>query len=105
MHHLANAHAHNAFKENQMKLPHYVAGVSLAMALAACSGVQNGATPMTLQNGNSGNSGGITHYSAPAQRQADVVSGGVIPIDPPVLPPTDPVPHDPVKPIKSNPAQ
>jgi hypothetical protein len=31
-----------------MKLPHHVAGVSLAMALAACSGAQNGATPMTL---------------------------------------------------------
>ncbi len=36
-----------------MRLPHQVAGVSLAMALAACSGAQNGATPMTLSNGNS----------------------------------------------------
>jgi hypothetical protein len=56
-----------------------VAGVSLAMALAACSGAQNGATPMTLPSGNSGNGsgaagggGGTTHYSVSAQRQAGV---------------------------------
>jgi len=55
-----------------------VAGVSLAMALAACSGAQNGATPMTLSNGNSGNGsgaaggGGTTHYSVSAQRLAGV---------------------------------
>ena len=55
-----------------MRLPHQVAGVSLGMALAACSGAQNGATPMTLSNGNSGNGGGITHYSIPAQREAGV---------------------------------
>ena len=58
-----------------MKLPHHVAGVSLALALAACSGAQNGATPMTLPNGGSG-SGGVrrrlTHYSVPAQHQAGV---------------------------------
>jgi hypothetical protein len=57
-----------------------VAGVSLAMALAACSGAQNGATPTTLPNGNSGNGsgaggGGTTHYSVPAQRQAGVHKG------------------------------
>jgi hypothetical protein len=53
-----------------MKLPHQVAGVSLAMALAACSGAQNGATPMTLSSGSGGNSGGgITHYSVPAEHQ------------------------------------
>ncbi len=58
-----------------MKLPHHVARASLALALAACSGAQNGATPMTLSNGNSangGSGGGITHYSAPAQHQAGV---------------------------------
>jgi hypothetical protein len=60
-----------------MKLPHRVAGASLAMALAACSGAQNGATPMTLPNGNSGNGGGAagggaTHYSVPTQPQAGV---------------------------------
>jgi hypothetical protein len=61
-----------------MKLPHYIAGVSIALALAACSGAQNGATPMTLPNGGSGNGssgnggagGGTTHYSVPAQLQA-----------------------------------
>jgi hypothetical protein len=57
-----------------MKLPHHVAaGVSLALALAACSGAQNGATPMTSPNGSSGNggsSGGGTHYSVPAQQLA-----------------------------------
>jgi hypothetical protein len=31
-----------------MKLPHHVAGVSLALALAACSGAQTGVTPNTL---------------------------------------------------------
>ncbi|HLY03139.1 MAG TPA: hypothetical protein VKR56_11680 [Candidatus Cybelea sp.] len=39
--------------------------------------------------------------------QADVVSGGVIPIDPPVHPPSNPVPprfHDPI-PRKTNPTQ
>src|SRR5580704_1763652 len=57
-----------------MRLPHQVAGVSLAMALAACSGAQNGATPMTPPSGSGGNSGGggITHYSVPAQHQAGV---------------------------------
>jgi hypothetical protein len=36
--------------------------------------------------------------------QADVVSGGMLPIDPPVHPPTNPVsPRDPIKPIKTNP--
>jgi hypothetical protein len=62
-----------------MKLPHYIAGVSIALALAACSGAQNGATPMTLPNGGSGNgssgnggAGGGTHYSVPPQRQAAV---------------------------------
>jgi hypothetical protein len=57
-----------------MKLPHHVAGVSLALALAACSGTQNGATPMTLPSGSGGNSGGggVTHYSVPAQHQAGV---------------------------------
>jgi hypothetical protein len=56
-----------------MKLPHQVAGVSIAMALAACSGTQNGATPMTLSNGSGGNSGGgMTHYSVPAQHQAGI---------------------------------
>ncbi len=61
-----------------MKLPQHVASVSLALALAACSGAQNGATPMTLPNGNSGNGGssgggdGVTHYSVPAQGQAGV---------------------------------
>jgi hypothetical protein len=58
-----------------MKLPHHVASVSLALALAACSGAQNGATPMTIPNGNSGNGGGgggITHYSVPVERQAGV---------------------------------
>ena len=37
-----------------MKLPHHVAGAALALALAACSGAQNGATPMTVPNGGSG---------------------------------------------------
>ena len=46
-----------------MKLPHRVAGVSLGLALAACSGAQNGATSMTLPSAPGG--GGITHYSAP----------------------------------------
>jgi hypothetical protein len=60
-----------------MKLPHHVASASLALALAACSGAQNGATPVTFPNGNSGNSGnsgggGITHYSVPAQREDGV---------------------------------
>ncbi len=54
-----------------MRLPHQVAGVGLAMALAACSGAQNGATPMTFSNGNSGG-GGSTRYSVPAQHQAGV---------------------------------
>jgi hypothetical protein len=37
--------------------------------------------------------------------QTDVVSGGVIPIDPPVRPPSNPVgPREPF-PIKSNPTQ
>src|SRR5580692_3386319 len=57
-----------------MKLPHNVAGVSLALALAACSGA-NGATPTTLPNGTSSNGGaggGITHYSVPAGRQDGV---------------------------------
>jgi hypothetical protein len=36
------------------------------MALAACSGAQNGAIPMTPPSNSGGNSGGgITHYSAP----------------------------------------
>jgi hypothetical protein len=36
--------------------------------------------------------------------QADVVSGGMLPVDPPVHPPTNPVaPHDPIRPIKTNP--
>ncbi len=66
-----------------MKLPHHVAGVSLALALAACSGAQNGATPMTLPNGgagNGGNSGGGTHYSVPAQQLtgAHTATGGLI---------------------------
>ncbi len=55
-----------------MKLPHHVASVSLALALAACSGTQTGMTPNTLPNGSGGNSGGgggITHYSVPAQRR------------------------------------
>jgi hypothetical protein len=57
-----------------MKLPHNVAGVSLALALAACSGA-NGATPTTLPNGTSSNGGaggGITRYSVPAGRQDGV---------------------------------
>jgi hypothetical protein len=38
--------------------------------------------------------------------QADVVSGGTIPIDGPVRQPTNPTrEHDPIKPPKSNPAQ
>jgi hypothetical protein len=37
--------------------------------------------------------------------QAEAVSGGVIPIDPPVRPPSNPVPRDPIKPIRSNPTQ
>jgi len=45
-----------------MKPPNHIAGVCLAMALAACSGAQNGATPMTPPS-NSG--GSITHYSVP----------------------------------------
>jgi hypothetical protein len=56
-----------------MKPPNRIAGVCLAMALAACSGAQNGATPMTPPNGSSGNGGaggGTTHYSVPAQLQA-----------------------------------
>jgi hypothetical protein len=56
-----------------MNLPHHIAGVSLGLALAACSGAQNGANPMTLPNGSSGNGGadgGTTHYTVPAQRQA-----------------------------------
>ena len=52
-----------------MKLPHHVAGAALALALAACSGAQNGATPMTVPNGGAG---GGTHYSVPAQHQAGV---------------------------------
>jgi hypothetical protein len=54
---------HITFWENQMKLPHQLAGVRLA--LAACSGAQNGAMPMTLSNGNSGG-GGITHAATTA---------------------------------------
>jgi len=60
-----------------MKLPH-VASICLALAVAACSGAQNGATPMTLPNGNSGNGGssggggGVTRYSVPVQGQAGV---------------------------------
>jgi hypothetical protein len=52
-----------------MKLPHYIAGASLGLALAACSGAQNGATPM-IPNG-AGTGGGITHYSVPAEHFAD----------------------------------
>jgi hypothetical protein len=49
-----------------MKPPHHIAGVCLAMALAACSGAQNGATPMTPPSNSGGNSGGgMTHYSVP----------------------------------------
>ncbi len=61
-----------------MELPHHSASICLALALAACSGAQNGATPMTLpiaSGGNSGGSsggGGITHYSGPVQPQAGV---------------------------------
>ena len=65
---------HITVQENQMKLPHHIAGASLALALAACSGAQNGATPMTLPNGGSGTGGaggGITHYSVPAQQLTD----------------------------------
>jgi hypothetical protein len=69
-----NSKTHITIQENQMKLPHYVARASLALALAACSGAQNGATPTTLQNGTgTGSSGsGVTHYSVPAERQAGV---------------------------------
>ena len=45
-----------------MKLPHQIAAVSLGLALAACSGAQNGASSMTLP---SAPVGGSTHYSAP----------------------------------------
>jgi hypothetical protein len=38
----------SSLKENQMKLPHHVAGVSLAMALAACSGAQTGSTASAI---------------------------------------------------------
>jgi hypothetical protein len=64
---------HITVQENQMKLPHRIAGASLALALAACSGAQNGATPMTLPNGGSGTggAGGGTHYSVPAQQLTD----------------------------------
>ncbi len=57
-----------------MKLPHHVASVSLALALAACSGAQTGMTPNTLPVSSGGNSGGggVTHYSVPAQGQAGV---------------------------------
>ena len=57
-----------------MKLPHHVAGATLALALAACSGAQNGATPMTVPNGGSSNggAGGGTHYSVPAQHQTGI---------------------------------
>ena len=55
-----------------MKPPHHIGAVCIVMALAACSGAQNGATPMTLANGNGGAGGGTTHYSVPAQRQAGV---------------------------------
>ena len=55
-----------------MKLPHHVAGATLALALAACSGAQNGATPTTVPNGGSGDGGGGTHYSVPAQHQTGV---------------------------------
>ena len=63
-----------------MKLPHHSASICLALALAACSGAQNGATPMTLPNGNAGNGvngggsggGGITHYSVPLQPQGGI---------------------------------
>ena len=41
-----------------MKLPHHIAGVSLGLALAACSGAQNGAASMTLPSA----PGGGTHY-------------------------------------------
>jgi hypothetical protein len=50
-----------------MKPPYSLVGACLAMALAACSGAQNGATPMTPPSGSGGNSGGgMTHYSVPS---------------------------------------
>ena len=50
-----------------MKLPHHIASVSLALALAACSGAQTGVAPNMLPSSSGGNSGGggVTHYSVP----------------------------------------
>ncbi len=56
-----------------MKLPHHVAGVSLGLALAACSGAQNGATSMTLPS--APGAGGITHYSAPGSSTPNADKG------------------------------
>jgi hypothetical protein len=52
-----------------MKPRNYFAAVYFAMALAACSGAQNGATPVTPP-GSSG--GGITPYSVPSSLTPDV---------------------------------
>lgn len=46
-----------------MKLPHHIASVSLALALAACSGAQTGVAPNMLPSSSGG--GGVTHYSVP----------------------------------------
>ena len=56
-----------------MKPPNYIGAVCIVMALAACSGAQNGATPMTLPSNSGGNSGGggITHYSVPGSSTPD----------------------------------
>ena len=52
-----------------MKLPHHIAGVSLGLALAACSGAQTGVTPNTLPTVGAPQTSSVTGAATPSVGQ------------------------------------
>jgi hypothetical protein len=58
-----------------MKLPHHIAGVSLGLALAACSGAQTGVTPNTLPAVGAPQTTSITSATTPGVNKGQNLAG------------------------------
>ncbi len=58
-----------------MKLPHHIAGVSLGLALAACSGAQTGVTPNTLPPNGAPQSSSFTGAATPSVSNGQHLTG------------------------------